>query len=115
MRLTTDFWIAALMRRVFGDGGFAAVVRRGAAEAGAAFVVVRGRTGRVSLFGPAAQASYDTARPDERQFTEMVADGEMEQVDALLAKEARFDPDFWVVEVEPGATEVKDLLSVTMP
>ena len=43
MRLTTDFWVSALMRRVFAEGGFAAVAKRGASEAGAVFVVTRNR------------------------------------------------------------------------
>ncbi|TIL61977.1 MAG: DUF1491 family protein, partial [Mesorhizobium sp.] len=28
MRVTTDLWVSALLRRVFGAGGFAAVVKR---------------------------------------------------------------------------------------
>lgn len=115
MRLTTEFWIAALIRRVFGDGGFAAIVRRGATEAGAAFILVRNRTGKATLFGPAPQATYDAARPDERQFSELAADVEMDIVEARFVKEARFDPDFWVVEVEPGPTGIRDLISVTTP
>ena len=46
MRLTSDFWVSALMRRVFAEGGFAAVARRGASEAGAVFVVTRNRVGQ---------------------------------------------------------------------
>lgn len=115
MRLTTDFWIAALTRRVFGDGGYAAIVRRGATEAGAAFIVVRDRMGTATLFGPAPQASYDSARPEERQFTELANGVDMNAVDQRLAKEMRFDPDVWVVEIEPGATDIKNLIAITTP
>ncbi|MEP2580565.1 MAG: DUF1491 family protein, partial [Roseibium sp.] len=38
MRVTSEFFVSALVRRVFGEGGFAAVSRRGAPEAGAVFV-----------------------------------------------------------------------------
>ena len=86
MRVTTDLWVSALMRRVFGAGGFAAVVNRGATEAGAVFVLARGRLGEVALFGPAPQTSYDSANPD-----------------------------IWVVEIEAGAVPVEELLSVKTP
>lgn len=115
MRLTTDFWVSALIRNVFRTGGFAAVVKRGATEAGAVFVTVRSRFGDVTLFGPAAQADYDTAKPDERLFTEMIAGGAAEAVDQRLARENRFDPDIWIVEIEPGEQAVAELLRLTTP
>lgn len=115
MRLTTDLWIAALMRRVFGEGGFAAVMRRGASEAGAAFIVIRDREGRATLYGPAPQTSYDSGRPEDRQFSQLAAGVEMDHVETRLQKEARFDPDFWVVELEPGKTGVEELLSISEP
>jgi len=115
MRVTSDFWVAALTRRVFGEGGFAAVARRGASEAGAVFVITRNRLGQSSLFGPAPQSAYDSARPDDRQFSALIADGETEAVEARLAKEQRFDSDIWVVELEPGSTPVEELLNLTAP
>lgn len=115
MRLTTDFWVSALIRNVFRTGGFAAVVKRGATEAGAVFVTMRNRFGEVTLFGPAAQADYQTAKPDDRLFTQMIAAGSEEAVEARLVKEARFDPDIWVVEIEPGEEDVATLLSLTTP
>lgn len=112
MRLTTDFWVSALVRNVFRAGGFAAVVRRGATEAGAVFITIRNRLGQVTLYGPAAQASYDTAKPNERLFTVLIDEGEGDAVDQRLAKEARFDSDIWVVELEPGDQDVKELILV---
>jgi hypothetical protein len=112
MRVTTDFWVAALLRRVFADGGFGAVVRRGATEAGAVFVLTRDRMGGVSLYGPAAQASYDTARPDNRQFTLIGEHMAEDAVDKRFQREMRFDPDFWVVELEPGKVPTAELLSI---
>ncbi|MDQ2633061.1 MAG: DUF1491 family protein [Pseudomonadota bacterium] len=111
MRVTTDFWVSALVKRVFGDGGFAAVVKRGSSEAGAVFVTVRDRLGGAQLYGPAPQTSYDTARPDERYFTRYVLEDEA-ALDARIEKEKRFDPDIWVVEIEPGRTAIEDLISI---
>lgn len=111
MRVTTDFWVSALVRRVFSAGGFAAIVRRGSPEAGAVFVVLRDRMGGVRLFGPAPQTTYHTARPDERFFAAYDLEDEA-ALDARLQKEIRFDPDIWVVEVEPGTDPIETLLSI---
>lgn len=112
MRVTSEFWVSALSRRVFAEGGFAAVLRKGAAEAGAIFVVARERDGALALFGPAPQSDYATARPGERGFARLPS-ASQEEVDARLEREARFDPDFWVVEIEPGRTPAETLLGVT--
>lgn len=111
MRLTTDFWVSALLKRVFGAGGFAAVVKRGSAEAGAVFVLARNRMGETVLFGPAPQTSYDSARPDDRHFSRL--DVASDAVEARLEKEKRFDGDIWVVEIEAGQTPVEELISIS--
>ena len=115
MRVTSDLWVSALVRRVFGAGGFAAVVNRGATEAGAVFVLSRGRLGDVSLFGPAPQTSYDSAKPDDRFFTLLGAGDDAAVLDTRLEREKKFDPDIWVVEIEAGSVPVEELLSVKMP
>ncbi len=112
MRVTTDFWVSALLKRVFGVGGFAAIVKRGASEAGTVFIIVRDRFGRTDLFGPAPQTSYNSAKPDERNFSRLETAEEPDAIDARLAKESRFDPDIWVVEIEPGALSIEELISL---
>ena len=112
MRLTTDFWVSALVKRVFGAGGFAAIIRRGSPEAGAVFIVVRDRLGGAALYAPAPQTSYDSAKPDERIFQRVETGEEFGAADLRLEKEARFDPDIWVVEIEPGAVPVEELISL---
>ncbi|WP_309084098.1 DUF1491 family protein [Chelativorans sp.] len=103
MRVTSELWVSALVRRVFSDGGFAAVRRKGAREAGAIFILHRTRIGELELYSPAPQTSYDAARPGERQFVSVLVTGEEEEVEKRLARELRFDPDVWVVEVETAA------------
>ena len=115
MRVTTDLWVSAMLRRVFAAGGFAAVVKRGATEAGAVFVLARSRLGEVTLFGPAPQTSYDSARPDDRFFTLLGSGDDAVVLDARLEREKKFDPDIWVVEIEAGAVPVEELLSVKTP
>lgn len=111
MRVTSDFLVAALLRRVFSGGSYGAVVKRGATEAGAIFITSRDRLGETTLYGPASQTSYDDARPDERLFAELLR-GEDAVITARLAKEQRFDPDIWVVEIETGSVAVEELLAL---
>lgn len=115
MRVTTDLWVSALLRRVFSGGGFAAVVRRGATEAGAVFILLRDRLGDIALYGPAPQAMYASAKPDERLFDRLEPVASADALEKKLEKESRFDPDIWIVEIEAGATPVEDLIALRMP
>lgn len=113
MRVTSAFFVSALVRRVFAGGGFAAVEKKGAEEAGAIFVRLVKRDGRVTLFAPADQASAAEAGEPSlggRLFQIRLADVEGVEAAALLERERRFDPDLWIVEVE--IEDIGDLLSV---
>ncbi len=112
MRLTTEIWVSALLRRVFSGGGFAAIERRGSAEAGTVFVLVRDRLGQISLYEPAPQSSYGDGRPQDRQFcrSERVVDAE--SAARRIDSEIRFDSDVWVLELEPGSEPVETLLTM---
>lgn len=115
MRVTTDLWVSAIMRRAFAGGGFAAVERRGAAEAGAVMILRRDRLGQTRLYAPAPQASYDDARPSERLFAEIMNSGDDQEVTARIERELRFDPDLWVVELEVADKAFAELVPVTTP
>lgn len=109
MRVTTDLWVSAILRRVFASGGYGAIVRRGATEAGAVFILVRSRMGLSTLYAPASQTDYADARPDDRSFTAIVRDADDATIEARLEKERRFDSDLWVLEIEADAAFVADL------
>ncbi len=112
MRLTTEIWVSALLRRVFSGGGFAAIERRGSAEAGTVFVVVRDRQGQISLYEPAPQSSYEDGKPQDRHFcrSERVIDAE--SAARRIDSEIRFDSDVWVLELEPGSEPVESLITM---
>jgi len=104
MRLKTNIWVAAYLRRCQGEGVFGAVRRRGAEEAGAVFVKVATMDGTAMLYVPAPQTVYDEDRPVERLFTPVSPDPMPEQsVEERLNREVRFDPDAWIVETEDRA------------
>ena len=113
MRVTSAFFVSALLRRVFAAGGFAAVEKKGAEEAGAIFIRMVKRDGRVTLFAPADQVSASEASEPllgGRLFQIRLADVENVETAALLERERRFDPDLWIVELE--IEDIGDLLSV---
>jgi hypothetical protein len=106
MRLKSAIWVAAYVRRCNGEGAFAAVRRRGAEEAGAVFIVINRLEGRATLYGPAPQTAFEDPKPFDRAFVAVLGSPEPApeaEIDAKLAKEIRFDPDVWIVEVEDKA------------
>lgn len=111
MRLTSDFWVSALIRTVEGKGGFAYLARRGAREAGAIFIRCNSRLGTADLYMPAPQSIYDDNADGQRQFARILHDAEAEQVDDKMQREMRYDPDLWLVELE-DVQDVKDLFPV---
>lgn len=100
MRLRTDIFVSALVRRVFATGDFAAVERKGAESAGAIFLRQRHRDGLETLYGPAPQSFFDEEESGERLFEIRLARAEAEAVAALIARELKFDSDLWLVELE---------------
>jgi hypothetical protein len=102
MRLKSGIWVAAYLRRCQIEGVDAVLRRRGAEEAGAVFIKVSRLDGTAEVFGPAPQTAFDEARPADRAFTaclkiQPAPDAEAE---AYLARQIKFDPDVWIVEVE---------------
>jgi hypothetical protein len=102
MRLKSGIWVAAYIRRCNFEGAFAVVRRRGAEEAGAIFVKIARLDGTAELYGPAPQTAFEGARPGDRAFSPCLSQQPASEgdVEAYLAREIRFDPDVWIVEVE---------------
>ncbi|MFD1705036.1 DUF1491 family protein [Methylopila henanensis] len=97
-RLTSEFWVAAHVRRCHLEGAYALVRRRGAAEAGAIFLIVDRLDGRNDFYVPAAQSEADDARA--RSFERVLEGVDGLTVEERLARELRFDPDVWIVAIE---------------
>src|SRR5689334_4816553 len=104
MRLKSALWVAAYLRSCQVEGCFAVVRRRGAEEDGAIFVRICRLDGTSELFGPGPESALEPGAAD-RRFTgcldsQRVPDSESEK---CLAREQKFDPDLWIVEVEDRA------------
>lgn len=102
------------MRRTSVAGGFAAVARKGAGEAGAVFIVMREKDGLIRLYAPAPQAGYQPDEIEERQFQLVQQVTDDAALSAFEAAESRFDPDFWIVELEV-ASPIPDLFAIMKP
>ncbi len=102
MRLKSGLWVAAYLRRCQVEGLPAVVRRRGAEEAGAVFVRVSRLDGTSDLFGPAPQSAFEVAQSGGRAFSSSLASQSAPDADveAYLARQIKFDPDLWIVEVE---------------
>jgi hypothetical protein len=100
MRLRAEFWVKAYLRRCAIEGASAVVVRHGDDDAGAIFIKVDRLDGTCHLFGP-APAGLDGAESDRRWIALLSPGGnEIAKADAFLEREARFDSDLWLIEVE---------------
>ena len=102
MRLKSALWVAAYLRRCQVEGIYAVVRRRGAEEAGAIFVLISRLDGTSDLFGPAPQSAFGAVPSADRAFSASLAKQPAPDaaVEAYLAREIKFDPDIWIVEIE---------------
>lgn len=105
MRLKSGIWVAAYIRRAQIEGAQAMLRRRGSDEAGAVFIKVCRLDGTAEVFGPAPQTAFDEARPSDRAFVRALKAQPSTEADAeaYLARQIKYDPDIWIVEVEDRA------------
>lgn len=99
-RLTSGFFVAALLRQCAVSDVVAVLRRRGAEEAGAIFVKVDRLDGRADLYGPAPQSLVDSD-DGERLFTRLSPDDASSLwAEERFSREISFDGDAWLVEIE---------------
>ena len=100
MRLRAEFWVKGYIRRCAVEGASAVVVRHGDDDAGAIFIKVDRLDGTCLVFGP-APAGLDGAESDRRWIAHLSSESnEIAKADAFLSREASFDADLWLIEVE---------------
>lgn len=100
MRLKSEIWVKAYIRRCAVEGAPAVVVNRGDEDAGAIFIKVARLDGTADLYGPAPAGLVERLDREWMCVREAVAEGD---VDALLARERDMDRDIWIIEVEDRA------------
>lgn len=103
MRLKSEIWVKAYLRRCQAENVPAVVVRRGDEAAGAIFICVDRLDGTVSLYGPAPAGLADGDA--ERRWVSCfglrtAGSGEAQ---TYLSRQSRFDQDLWIIEIEDRA------------
>lgn len=100
MRVKSEIWVAAYLRRCQAKTVPAVIVRRGDAAAGAIFISVDRLDGTVCLYGPAPAglAGGDT----DRRWVRCLGAGPVASAEAsiYLAQQRKFDEDLWIIEIE---------------
>lgn len=99
MRLKSEVWVKAYMRRCHAALASATLVRRGNEEAGAIYIKVARPDGTAALFGP-APAGLDGEQTGRRFAVHRPAGTPDAGIEETLARQISFDEDLWVVEVE---------------
>lgn len=100
MRIKAEIWAKAYIRRCSSNGVSAVMVRRGQSDGGVIFIKINSLDGTATLYGP-APAGLDASSTD-RLWTLALGDDAVSEADAdnYLRRQADFDPDIWIIEVE---------------
>lgn len=93
-RLTAEFWVRAYLRRLEMAMIPAYLTARGDAQAGAVLVRVDLLDGRAKAF----HRIYDPLAG--ARHWDLLAEGAEAEVGAAIARQRRYDPDLWVIEIE---------------
>jgi hypothetical protein len=100
LRLKSEIWVKAYLRRCAVAGIDAGLLRRGDVDAGAIYIKVSRLDGTAALFGP-APAGMDEVHEERRWRAcfdrEAVTEAD---ADAYLERQIEFDPDVWIVSVD---------------
>jgi hypothetical protein len=99
LRLNSEIWVQALLRRCQTEGKFGAVLNKGSPEAGSVFVTVHHLDGTYSLLSPPPGPAYD--KDGERRFMlNPPRRLSWQEVRETVDRHKKFDSDIWLVEVE---------------
>lgn len=95
MKLSTDIWVSALIRRAELSGAFAMIERKGDPRGGAVLVKVLNRTeGTARLYAEAVRGD------GERVWMQPQSTDQERELDAYITRAVGYDPDIWVVEID---------------
>ncbi|MEM0899580.1 MAG: DUF1491 family protein [Pseudomonadota bacterium] len=117
MRLRSDIFVASLLRSAESRGSAGTVLRKGRTSLGSVYVVGFDRTTRsASLWAPAPQALVemdgDARQAPVSKFEERLTEVVESEISAFIEKEASFDDDIWVVELECAPQVIRGLIDV---
>lgn len=97
MRLTADFWVHAYLKRLEMHNISAYVTAHGDDTGGAVVVKLSTLDGQARAY----QRSFDLTTGGRVWM--VLAEGAEAEVDAVLGRQRKSDPDLWIIEVEDRA------------
>ncbi len=100
-RLASSILVSALLRRAEAEGGFGVVLAKGDPTAGAIAVLLIERGANPRLFERLLQPDGRYAWRESGQQP-LEGPGELQ---ALIERRRRFDPDIWLIELDIASTE----------
>jgi hypothetical protein len=103
MRVRSEIWVRAYLRRCQAENIPVVIVRRGDEAAGAIFICIDRLDGTVLLYGP-APAGLSETKADRRWVNCFGARAaSAKEADNYLARQREFDSDLWIIEIEDRA------------
>jgi hypothetical protein len=103
MRIKSEIWVRAYLRRCQAQGVPVVIARRGDEAAGAIFICIDRLDGTMLLYGPAPAGlvGSETERCWMSSFGNRAVS--LIEVQEYLARQREFDPDLWIIEVADKA------------
>lgn len=95
-RLPTHVEVASILRRAAASGDFGVVMRKGDEERGTLLIIVSSRGRHVACLERVLSARGEY----EWQAVGPAESASSRQIGEFLAKRARFDDDFWAIELD---------------
>jgi len=100
-RLPAHLEVASILRRAEATGGFGTVLRKGDPERGSILLLIASRGKHLAclerMMSLDATAAWQAIGPSESAGSAEIAD--------FLAKRARFDEDYWAIELDIAEPE----------
>lgn len=100
-RLPAHIEAAGFIRRAQAEGGFAAILRKGDPDRGALTLIVRERGELRGFLERELGADFNYGW----SFKTLDTRSEADSVAELIARKERFDPDFWLIELDVAEPE----------
>lgn len=100
-RLNAKVFVSSLVRRANAAGDFATIVKKGDQTAGQVLLVARRRNGRQQVFTRTMNSRGDYSWTVAIEVNQ----DELGKINEYLDKQARYDPDLWIVELDTDNPE----------
>lgn len=112
MRVKTEIWVKAYLRRCMSEGIAGYIAASGDDYAGAIFIHIDNLDGSHWLFGPAPAGLEEISYERRWSLCFPQSPVSKEQAENYLAQQKKYDPDLWIVELEDkqGRHFLDDLL-----